>query len=142
MQFILGIATKQLATEEYIATGITYYGTKPAFSTRGMTLSFMENHLLSVVHITHEDELKAINSVIQRTFEVLYLKSLIANPINGTPSITIYTKKKYSNNRLVVRHKTLNNHWILTGAKRALEEKQGAKHGKGSPRTNRTTRRR
>jgi len=130
MQYAIGIATKLLDTGEYAAAAVAYHNIKPPFSTRGMTIKYMQSHLLSLVNVTNTCEKTAVEAAVQRTFELLFLKKQIANPQNSYPPVQVYTTKKFKTKRLSFRHKTPKTHWLLTGAKRTLEELYGAKNGR------------
>lgn len=121
MRFLVGLAIKQ---DEPVTVAATcwYQRTRPHFSTYAMTLSHMREKLLALVHTVGPDVETTVDAALFRVAEKLYLKEKIANPDNGDPPIRVYVPPGFKDFTFKYPHEVKRNHWLLTGAKRALAE--------------------
>lgn len=140
MGFSIGIALKEYHGKFVVMAACWFTGT-PVFNTRGMTLPYMQDKLLSIVVTKAPDEVTAINAAAQRTLEKLYIKRVIKIPPAPGTEITLLVPPYLKKNTFIVPHKPDAKHWLVRGAKRALAEWIGAENVRKQRRRKRTSRR-
>lgn len=121
MRYVVGIITKEHSNGSSTAVAATWFHTPPPFRVHGMTLAFMKQNLLAIVKTHTSSPDKAINSALQRTAEKLFIKNLTANPVNGDPALHVIIQPKNERYRICFPYTVQKKHWLLTGAKRALD---------------------
>jgi hypothetical protein len=121
MRYVVGVRTTEHKDGSSTAVAVTWFNTSPPFSVHGMTLEFMRQRLLAVVRTDSSSPQKAINAALQRTAEKLYVRQLTLNPVNGDPAFSIVIQPKNHKCDIRFPFKTQKKHWLLTGAKRALD---------------------
>lgn len=121
MRYVVGIRTKEHSDGSSTAVAVAWFNSPPPFSVHGMTLEFMKQNLLGVVKTHTSSPEKAINAALQRISEKLFTKNLTLNPLNGDPAFHIIVQPKNENCDICFPHTVQKKHWLLTGAKRALD---------------------
>ena len=121
MRYVVGIKTKEHKDGSSTAVAVTWFNSAPPFSVHGMTLGFMKRNLLAVVKTRNSTPEQSINAALQRTAEKLYTKKLALNPVNGDPAFHIVIQPKNERCEICFPCTIQKKHWLLTGAKRALD---------------------
>lgn len=121
MRYVVGIRTKEHSDGSSTAVALAWFNSPPPFNVHGMTLKFMKRNLLAVVKTHAISPEESINAALQRTAEKLFTKNLATNPINGDPAFHIIVQPKNENCNICFPHTVQKKHWLLTGAKRALD---------------------
>ena len=121
MRYVVGVITTENGNSTSTAVALTWFHTRPPFSSHGMTMDFMRQRLLAIIKTNGSTPEQAINAALQRTAEKLFTKSLTLNPLNGDPALHTIIQPKNSNCNICFPFTVQKKHWLLTGAKRALE---------------------
>ena len=127
MGFYIGTAIKEY-NGKYVVAATCWFAGIPLFSTRGMTLPYMKEKLLSVVIVQAKGDVKAINAAAQRTLERLFIKRIVQLPKPPNKNITLLIPPSMKKHEFIFKHKSDAKHWLVRGAKRALAEWIGAQN--------------
>lgn len=122
MRYVVGVLTTKNDNDTITAIALTWFSHPPPFSIHGMTLDYMRQRLLAVVRTTNVTTEKAINAALQRTAEKLYIKKRCPNPVNDDPALNVIIQPKDSQYKFCFPVTVQKNHWLLTGAKRAITD--------------------
>jgi len=117
--FLIALAVNK-ETSNYSVAAVTWYkDIKPTFSTRKMTLPFIQKHFLSTVMINNPNLGVAINAVCNRTIETLLIKKHITT--GHKLKIEIMVKPNLAKETFNFPIHVEKYHWRLTAAEDALD---------------------
>lgn len=138
MSFYIGTAVLQ-RDDEYVVTATCWFSGTPVFNTRGMTLPFMQQKLLSVITVRNKNAVAGINAAANRTVERLFIRKLVKLPSNTPEDVVLLVPPYLKKNSFVVKHIPDAQHWLVRGAKRATAEWIGAQDVKQQRRRRKRT---
>jgi hypothetical protein len=90
MRFTIGIYTKAKLDGTFMVCASTWFSKKPDYSLANASVAEMRKSLIALVCTEGKKESTAINSAVARTIEQLFVRGLIANPLNDYPPILIH----------------------------------------------------
>lgn len=122
MRFTIGIATKQKLDGTFMVCASTWFAKKPKFSLSKANIEEMRKELISLVYVECNREPIAVNTAITRTVEQLFLRGLIANPLNDYPPIIIHAPASTRVVSSQYKFTPAKGCWLINCSKRALEE--------------------
>lgn len=122
MRFTIGIATKQRLDGSFMVCASTWFSRKPDFSLSKANIEEMRKTLISFVYVEGKREPIAVNTAITRTVEQLFLRGLIANPLNDYPPIIIHAPASTRVVSSQYKFTPAKGCWLINCSKRALEE--------------------
>jgi hypothetical protein len=122
MRFTVGVYTKQKLDGTYMVCASTWFTQKPEFSLSQATVKEMKKTLISLVCIEGKREASTINIAITRSIEQLFIRGLIANPLNDYPPIVIHAPATARVISSQYRFTPVRGCWLMNCSKRALEE--------------------
>lgn len=122
MRFTIGIATKQRFDGSFMVCASTWFSQKPDFSLSKSNIEEMRKELISLVYVEGKREPTTVNTAITRTLEQLFLRNLIANPLNDYPPVIIHAPAATRVISSQYRFTPAKGCWLINCSKRALEE--------------------
>jgi len=119
MNFMTGIAMAKEGDEDFVVSAVTWFTTTPpTFVTRGFTLPYIKENLLSVVIVNNITRTKTVNAACHRTIEKLLMKKWL-HP--GKPlGIELLVKPALSKEHFILPCKKIKSHWLYNAAEVAL----------------------
>ena len=122
MRFTIGVYTKQKLDGTFMVCAATWFAQKPDFSLSKADVAQMRKELISLVCVEGKREATAINTAITRTLEQMFLRGLVANPLNDYPPIIIHAPATARVISSQYRCTPVRCCWLMNCSKRALEE--------------------
>jgi len=116
-----GIAVTKESNKDIFVAAVSWFQFRsPDFPKKGLTLPYMKENMPAVVIVKGTDLQTTVNTACNRTIEKLLIKRYI-HP-ESPPLINLIVKPSLKRKKFVIPHRTTKTHWLLTAAKRALED--------------------
>jgi hypothetical protein len=122
MRFTIGVFTKKKLDGTYMVCASTWFAQKPDFSLSKANVAQMKKELISLVCVEGKREATTINVAVTRAIEQLFIKNLVANPLNDYPPIIIHAPATARVISSQYRFTPVRGCWLMNCSKRALEE--------------------
>jgi hypothetical protein len=119
MRFVIGICQAKLPNKgPYIAVATAWaISSLPPFNIQKTSVQELRTSAAASAVTSNWDEVVTLEACLQRTLEKMYLKNLIANPLNDhPPAIVILREPVY----LSVKYETDADHWVIQCTRKVL----------------------
>lgn len=116
-----GIAIHKAEKDDIFVAAVTWFKHRiPNFPQRGLTLPYMKENMPSIVVIRGAGVQQAVNTACNRTIEILLVKKHIIP--HNPPLVGLIVRPALRREHFVLPHRVTTTHWLLTAAKRALQD--------------------
>ncbi len=119
MDFKTGIAISKESEHDFVVAAVTWFtASPPRFVTRGFTLPYVKENLISTIVTNNITQSKTMNAACHRTIEQLLVQKWI---IPGRPlQIELLVKPFLAKEHFLLPSKKTKSHWLLNAADTVL----------------------